>query len=68
MDEDCVERLVHDLSLLVGRHADYLDGPTFQQACQRVAEAYWPASELAIGPRSDQAADLVAAIRVGLAK
>ena len=68
MDDDRVERLVDDLSLLVGRHAAHLDGPTFQKACQRVAEAYWPASELARGSRSDQVDDLAAAIRAGLAR
>lgn len=39
-------KLIADLANVVGRHADWIDGRTWQDACSEVAAAYFEASDL----------------------
>lgn len=46
MTADKKTTLIDDLTNIVGRHADWLDGRTFQQACMTVAEGYFEDEDL----------------------
>lgn len=40
------EQLVNEISNLVGKHADWLDGRTFQRLAERVARGYFEGDDL----------------------
>lgn len=46
MTADKKTTLIDDLTNIVGRHADWLGGREFQQACQTVAEAFFEDEDL----------------------
>lgn len=43
---DREEQLVNEISNLVGKHADWLDGRTFQRVAERVARGYFESDDL----------------------
>jgi hypothetical protein len=45
-EAELLNMLESDLSNLTAKHSTWLDGKTFQQLCQRVAEAYFEQSDL----------------------
>jgi hypothetical protein len=61
MSNDNEHDILHRLSLIVAKHADWLDGRTFQRLCQQVAEAYFEEGDrdrlVVLTPEAAQFAD-----------
>lgn len=62
------QMLLDDLSNIIARHANWLDGRTFQRLCQRVTEAHFERSDLDIVVNHQEALSLNLIVSAALDK
>lgn len=61
--------LEHELSNLIGRHADWLDGRTWQRLTQQLAEGYFDVADLdRVQVLTPEEAELADALKAAMVK